>query len=40
MLGVRPHRIAVRVKDFFRLNCAKFNVVEFLLKKYVKCLPH
>ena len=40
MLGVRGHRIDVRVKDFFRLNCAKFNVVEFLLKKYVKCLPH
>jgi ATP-dependent DNA ligase len=40
MLGVPSHRIEVRVKDFFRLCSPKFNMVEFLLKKYVKCLPH
>lgn len=40
MLEIAPHRIEVRVKDFFRLTSPKFNMVEFMLKKYVKCLPH
>lgn len=40
MLEVPPHRIEVRLKDFFRLTSPKFNIVEFMLKKYVKCLPH
>jgi ATP-dependent DNA ligase len=40
MLEVAPHRIEVRVKDFFRLTSPKFNMMDFMLKKYVKCLPH
>lgn len=28
------------MKDFFRLTCPKFNVIDFMLKKYIKCLTH
>ena len=28
------------MKDFFRLNSEKYNIVKFMLYKYIKCLPH
>jgi hypothetical protein len=40
MLEIKNPKIEVRMKDFFRLTCPKFNVNEFMIKKYVKCLPH
>ena len=40
MLGIPPFRIAVELKDFFRLTCRKYNVVDFLINKYVKMMNH
>lgn len=40
MLGVKPSLIEVRIKDFFRLTCPKFNMTDFMIRKYTKCLPH
>ncbi len=40
MLTIKGGRIEVKMKDFFRITCAKFNMTEFMLKKYIKCLPH
>ena len=40
MLGVKPSLIEVRIKDFFRLTCVKFNMTEFMMRRYTKCLPH
>ena len=40
MLGVPEHRIPIELKDFFRLTNRKFNVLEFLLKKYLRHVEH
>jgi ATP-dependent DNA ligase len=40
MLGIQPHKITVELKDFFRLTCRKFNLMEFMLQKYVKLTEH
>ena len=36
MLGVQPCQMEVELKDFFRLVNRKFNVIEFLMKKYTR----
>jgi hypothetical protein len=40
MLGIPACNIPIELKDFFRLTNRKFNVIDFLLRKYISQIEH